>query len=288
MVGHRPPPDHRAATRTQRPARQRLPPLVPRLQPSAGPRGARGVASPASSRSPSHSRQPRLHPYCRTQGRDHCGRLARRPAAQRSPRQRRRPTSAHPPVRDQRPHRPPVLRRSAISPLIWPRIDDQRQRSYRDEPPRMVGFQDHENIRGRMPPAGRRQRLAGSVPILPAEYFVLRRLGRATPLFGQMSRFCVATDQLWNFLKGREVESGLVQEALQDARPLLHPPEPGLHRRGQLADVVLDEVGRKCRATSRTLAQPRSSPRRPAAPAPGGPAPPRPARHHRGTSCPPE
>jgi hypothetical protein len=30
---------------------------------------------------------------------------------------------------------------------------------------------------------------------------------------------------------------------------------------------------------------PRSSPRRPAAPAPGGPAPPRPDRRHRGTSC---
>ena len=42
--------------------------------------------------------------------------------------------------------------------------------------------------------------------------------------------------QLWKLLKGREVESGLGQEALQDARPLLHPPEPGPHQRGQLAD----------------------------------------------------
>jgi hypothetical protein len=36
-----------------------------------------------------------------------------------------------------------------------------------------------------------------------------------------------------------EVEPGLGQEAVEEAWPVLHPPDPGLHQRGQLADVVL-------------------------------------------------
>jgi hypothetical protein len=48
---------------------------------------------------------------------------------------------------------------------------------------------------------------------------------------------------LWKLLKGREVESGLGQEALQKGGPVLHSPEPGLDQRGQLADVLLDQVG---------------------------------------------
>jgi len=51
--------------------------------------------------------------------------------------------------------------------------------------------------------------------------------------------------QLWRLLKGREVESGLGEEAFQEAGPVLHPLEAGLHQRGQLADVVLGEVGQR-------------------------------------------
>lgn len=36
-----------------------------------------------------------------------------------------------------------------------------------------------------------------------------------------------------------EVESGLGQEAIDKAGPVLHPGEPGLHQRGQLIDVLL-------------------------------------------------
>src|SRR6266581_5194953 len=49
--------------------------------------------------------------------------------------------------------------------------------------------------------------------------------------------------QLWKLLKGRQVESGLGQEAVEQARLVLHPPEPGLDQRGQLIDVLLDQVG---------------------------------------------
>src|SRR5437660_12684715 len=48
--------------------------------------------------------------------------------------------------------------------------------------------------------------------------------------------------QLW---KLPEVEPGLGQEAVEEAGPVLHPPEPGLYQRGQLADVVLGEVGQR-------------------------------------------
>jgi len=51
--------------------------------------------------------------------------------------------------------------------------------------------------------------------------------------------------QLWKLLKEREVESGLGQEAVEEAWPVLHLPEPGFHQRGQLADVVLDQVGQR-------------------------------------------
>lgn len=46
--------------------------------------------------------------------------------------------------------------------------------------------------------------------------------------------------QFWRLLKGREVESGLGEEVLEEGGLVLHPPEPGLDQRSQLADVVLD------------------------------------------------
>jgi hypothetical protein len=51
--------------------------------------------------------------------------------------------------------------------------------------------------------------------------------------------------QLWKLLKGREVEAGLGQEAAEKARPVLHPPQPGLHQRGQLIDVMFGQVGQR-------------------------------------------
>jgi hypothetical protein len=42
-----------------------------------------------------------------------------------------------------------------------------------------------------------------------------------------------------------EVEAGLGQEALEEAGSVLHQPQPGLDQRGQLADVVLGEVGQR-------------------------------------------
>ena len=58
--------------RAQRPARRRLPPLVPQLQPSTRPRGARGVASPSLSRSRNRP------PACRTRPRTEPARTHRR------------------------------------------------------------------------------------------------------------------------------------------------------------------------------------------------------------------
>jgi len=43
--------------------------------------------------------------------------------------------------------------------------------------------------------------------------------------------------------EGCEVESGSGEEAVEEARAVLHPPEPGLHQRGQLADVAFSQVG---------------------------------------------
>jgi hypothetical protein len=39
-----------------------------------------------------------------------------------------------------------------------------------------------------------------------------------------------------------EVDPGLGQEAIEQAGPVLHPPEPGLYQGGELADVLLGEV----------------------------------------------
>jgi hypothetical protein len=41
--------------------------------------------------------------------------------------------------------------------------------------------------------------------------------------------------------KGCEVKSGLGEEAVDEAGPVLHPFEPGLHQRGQLTDALLGE-----------------------------------------------
>jgi hypothetical protein len=43
--------------------------------------------------------------------------------------------------------------------------------------------------------------------------------------------------------EGREVEAGLGQEAAEETGSVLHPFEPGLHQGGELADVVLGQVG---------------------------------------------
>jgi hypothetical protein len=43
--------------------------------------------------------------------------------------------------------------------------------------------------------------------------------------------------------EGREVEPHAGEEAIEEAGPVLHPFEPGLHQRGQLGDVVFGEVG---------------------------------------------
>jgi len=43
--------------------------------------------------------------------------------------------------------------------------------------------------------------------------------------------------------EGREVEPGAGEEAVDEAWPLLHPFEPGLHQCGELAEVVFGEVG---------------------------------------------
>ena len=40
-----------------------------------------------------------------------------------------------------------------------------------------------------------------------------------------------------------EVQPGAGEEAVEEAGPLLHPPETGLHQRGQLDDVALGHVG---------------------------------------------
>jgi hypothetical protein len=39
------------------------------------------------------------------------------------------------------------------------------------------------------------------------------------------------------------LEPGAGEEAVEEAGPVLHPPEPGLHQRGQLADVAFSQVG---------------------------------------------
>lgn len=40
----------------------------------------------------------------------------------------------------------------------------------------------------------------------------------------------------------KQVEPGLGDEAVKEARPVLHPPEPSLHQCGQLIDILLGEV----------------------------------------------
>jgi hypothetical protein len=61
----------------------------------------------------------------------------------------------------------------------------------------------------------------------------------------QVVLFVVMTNRssIVEVTEGREVESGLGQEALQKGGPVLHSLEPGLDQRGQLIDVLLDQVG---------------------------------------------
>jgi hypothetical protein len=49
----------------------------------------------------------------------------------------------------------------------------------------------------------------------------------------------------WIEAKRCAVKAGLGEEALEEARLVLHSPQPCLDQRGQLADVVLDEVGQR-------------------------------------------
>ena len=51
--------------------------------------------------------------------------------------------------------------------------------------------------------------------------------------------------RLWKLLERREFESGLGEKAIQEAGLVLHPPQPGLDQRGQLIDVLLDQVGQR-------------------------------------------
>jgi hypothetical protein len=43
--------------------------------------------------------------------------------------------------------------------------------------------------------------------------------------------------------EGREVGSGSGGEAAEEAGPVLHPPQPGLHQRGQLAGTAFSQAG---------------------------------------------
>lgn len=49
--------------------------------------------------------------------------------------------------------------------------------------------------------------------------------------------------QLWGLQEWREVEPGAPEEGLEQAGPVLHPAQPGLNQRGELADGVLDQLG---------------------------------------------
>jgi hypothetical protein len=61
---------------------------------------------------------------------------------------------------------------------------------------------------------------------------------------GGLKASCELKDlQLWRLRS--EVESGLGEEAVDEAGPVLHPCEPGLHQRGQLIDALLGEVGQR-------------------------------------------
>ncbi|MGO9080262.1 MAG: hypothetical protein ACLQDY_14655 [Streptosporangiaceae bacterium] len=43
--------------------------------------------------------------------------------------------------------------------------------------------------------------------------------------------------------EGCEVQAGAGQEAVEEAGPVLHVPEPGLDQRGELAEVASGEAG---------------------------------------------
>ena len=43
--------------------------------------------------------------------------------------------------------------------------------------------------------------------------------------------------------EGCEVQAGAGEEAFEEPGPVLHPPEPGLHQRGQLGEVAFGQVG---------------------------------------------
>jgi hypothetical protein len=49
--------------------------------------------------------------------------------------------------------------------------------------------------------------------------------------------------QLRGLQKGREVEPGAGEEAVEKAVAVLHAPEPGLDQRGQLAEAAFYQVG---------------------------------------------
>lgn len=86
--------------------------------------------------------------------------------------------------------------------------------------------------------------------------------------------------------QGCEVQPGAGEEAAEEAGPVLHPPEPGLDQRGQLAEVALGSSSKQIQAprSAAVLLPPAGSP--PAtgqspphpAPRPGGPGPARSTR----------
>jgi hypothetical protein len=40
-----------------------------------------------------------------------------------------------------------------------------------------------------------------------------------------------------------EVEASAGEEAAEQGRPVLHPPQPGLDQRGELGEVAFDKIG---------------------------------------------
>ena len=64
----------------------------------------------------------------------------------------------------------------------------------------------------------------------------------SSPLPGPAGSFAYPANPETRFTEWCEVKSGSGEEAVEEAVPVLHPPEPGLHQRGQLADIAFSQV----------------------------------------------
>ena len=58
---------------------------------------------------------------------------------------------------------------------------------------------------------------------------------------GHVADVCDQRSSIAGVTEGREVESGLGEEPVEEAGPVLHSPKPGLHRRGR--DAWHDWIG---------------------------------------------